>query len=206
MDVEMEVTVTEAEFTLADVQRVTGFDPEVIRAWRKRNHLPPAERYAKVKTREMASLMVRKLLIDHGFTPAGSWAIADHYASSVLYFAILDTQACSVIGTKAAHAAFQAEFDNNDGFARRFAGVKGALNSLLVSSDGGALEPGELPEITDDSLTGYYINLCGLGRQLYPLAAKPLFNVHVAVQGGDQGAEIQRLYPRKIGHSGDRDD
>lgn len=195
----MNVTVTEAEFNLTEVQAVTGLDPEVIRAWRKRNYLAPTERYAKVKTTEVASLMIRKHLLDHGFGPGDSWPIADKYAPSLLYFAILDTQACSVLATAQAHETFQAEFDDNDGFARRFSGLQGTPSRLLVSNDGAPLVPGEFPNITDDSLTGYYISLPGLGRQLYPLANKALFSVHVVTPSEGQGIEFRRAYPRFIG-------
>lgn len=192
----MIVEKEEAEFTLTDVERLTGFNPETIRAWRKRGHLPATERYARVGTRELASLMVRKQLMEHGFGPADSQPLAEQYRSTLIYVAILDTPgACEVRGTAAALAAFEKEFDDSDSLARAFAEMDGDVVGLLVSTDGGAPHPGKLPEISDDSLTGYYINLRGLGRQFGAGAYKPLFTVRVSLGSDDQGTELVRRLP-----------
>jgi DNA-binding transcriptional MerR regulator len=196
-EAEMLIDKEEAEFTLAEVERLTGFNTETVRAWRKRNYLPPQERYAKIGLRELASLAVRKQLLNHGFGPANSREIADQYAAMVTYIAVLDTPgSCEVRGTAPALTAFEEKFSADEELARTLSGMAGDVVTLLISTDSSELTPDVELQIDQDSLSGYYINLLGLGRQLGAEAGKPLFKVHAKLKPDEPGRILVRRIPR----------
>ncbi len=197
MDGQMLIEKEEAEFTLSEVSAVTGFNAETIRAWRKRKHLSPLERYAKIGLRELASLAVRKQLLNHGFGPADSRSVGDAYAASVIYAAILDTPgSCEVHGTAAAIAAFEEAWGDDNGLGHTLAETDGRTVLWLISTDGGELVPDVELDVGPDSLTGYYIHLQALGNHVGAAAGKPLFKVRVKLDADEPGRVLVRRVPR----------
>lgn len=187
----------EAEFTLAEVEALTGFGTETIRAWKKRGFLPPQARYAKVTLRELASVALRKYLMNHGFGPADARDLANQYAAMMVYIALLDTAgSCEIRGNSEALDAFEEKWGDDDELARDLSGWTGQIVTMLVSTDGSELTPDVTLVVDQDSLTGYYINLLGLARQLGATAGKPLFKVHVKQHAAEQGRILVRRVPR----------
>lgn len=192
----MKIEKEEAEFSLAEVEALTGFPRETVRAWKKRGFLTPKGPYAKITLREVASLTLRKHLLNHGFGLAEARDLADSYAAMIAYIAILDTPgSCEVRGIAGALDVFEDQWGNDDKLARQLTGWSGEIVTMLVSYDGADLSPDVSFEVSDDSLTGYYVNLTGLAHQLGGMAGKPLFKLRLAHEN-DQGRVQVRRVPR----------
>lgn len=186
----------QAGFTLAEVTRITGLNGETIRAWRKRGQLPSLPKYAKTSVKELASLAVTKLLLDHGMSLANARAEGDRYASYVLYLAALSTPgSVEVHGTAGSIAKFKSEWGESGKLAHELAETGNTVVVVITSADGGALRAGVKLEDDPDSLSGYYINLEGVGRHLGANAQKPLFTVRLAREEGDDGRVLVRRVP-----------
>ena len=195
----MMIEKEEAEFSLTEVEALTGFPRETVRAWRKRGYLSPQNAYAKVTLREVASLALRKHLLNHGFGLTDARDLADRYAAMIAYIAILDTPgSCEVRGTAGALDAFEDQWGADDELARELTGCSEPTVTMLVSYDESELSPDVSFDVDQDSLTGYYINLMGLARQLGAMIEKPLFKVRVA-RDEDQGRVQVRRIPRIAG-------
>lgn len=187
----------QADFTLADVTRMTNLKGETIRAWRKRGHLPALPRYAKTGLSEVASLSVTKLLMDHGMPLGEARKYGERFAPDVVYFALLSPLgSVKVHGTEKGIATFEDQWGNGDDLARELAELNRAPAFVVTSADGGALKTDLKPEDDLDSQSGYYVNLQGVGRHLGTNAEKPLFTVQIASKEDDDGPVLVRRVPK----------
>ncbi|RZJ46710.1 MAG: hypothetical protein EON87_03635 [Brevundimonas sp.] len=195
-DVQMD-KLEQADFTLADVTRMTSLKGETIRAWRKRGHLPALPRYAKTELREVASLAVTKLLMDHGMPLGEARQFGEHFAPDVVYLAVLSTRgSVEVHGTERGIATFEDQWGNGDELARELAELNRSPAVVITSADGGALKTDLKLEDDPDSQSGYYVNLEGVGRHLGANAHKPLFTVRIARKEDDDGPVLVRRVPK----------
>ena len=187
----------QADFTLAEVTRMTNLKGETIRAWRKRGHLPALPRYAKTGLREVASLSVTKLLMDHGMPLGEARKYGEHFAPDVVYLAALSTRgSVEVHGTAKGIETFEDEWGNGVDLARELAELDRSAARVITSADGGALKIDLKPEDDLDSQSGYYVNLEGVGRHLGANAHKPLFLVRIAPEEHDDGPVLVRRVPK----------
>jgi hypothetical protein len=197
-----------AEFSIAEVEGVAGFSADTIRTWRKRGLLANAGRYEKLDVVAVAALMIRKALVGHGLSPAATAGYGERYAPIVVFHAILDTPGvCEVRGSAEAIVEFEREFGDAWDLAAALAGVDTTkVLNVLTGTDqqeptAGACD--DLP-IDPDSLTGYYVNLAGLGRQLGAKAQKPLVHIQVEDPGparptASSARIITRRIPKRVG-------
>lgn len=193
----MRTEINETEFSLVEVDQLTGFSPELMRAWRKRGHVSTSEKYARVKTSELASLVIKKKLMQLGYGPAESRDVSDRYAPALLHFAVIETPGvCELRGTAGAIAAFEAKYDDLNDLADLLSGSASRPQPLLVSTDGGTLEPASEISFDDDSESGYFINLVGLGRQFGAADGKVLFSISLTQPDDEGGHERVRRFPR----------
>lgn len=188
----------QAEFSLAEAERITGVTTAAIRTWKRRGLLEAGGAYQKLTVFLLASLLLRRQLIAKGFDPAEARDVGDRFAADILYFAVLDTRgSCEVQGAEAAVQQFEEQFGEDDRLATQLSLVRKAATTTLVSVDGEGLKPATIEALTidQDSIGGYYIHLVGLGRHLGAAARKPLFYIHLPTIG-DKTRRVTRRVPR----------
>lgn len=178
------VSSSELTFTPAEVEEVTGLTTTMQRDWRRRRFLKvQPQSHARFRTKEVAEILVMKLLADRGLGPASTRSFSRRAAESVLWYAYENSNAVATRGTSEEIAEYHRIFGQDLKEIERLIGTKtaGLCKYFVAFSDNDFVNSSDLDECfgRESIQPAVVLNLEAIGSHLVAKAGKPLVQIEL---------------------------
>lgn len=175
-------TITEAVYTPAELERISGLSADMQRVWRRRGQLhSQGSGHARFTISEVIQITLRTSLSRAGIPPGQEGLDLEGATSAAMFHAVFCHGAVEVIGPAPEVDHFLRIFEDDDGQLGTFLVGNPASSNYLVLNDRHETrivdEPHDL--VATDEELNFIFNLALLGARLVERGRKPVITVRI---------------------------